>query len=867
MKQNHLFKRIVNFILVLTLLATAMVPTAAAQEVASIFPTGTPTLGDSRDPAAAEEVIKPTQATEPVETTEPVKNTEPEETTEPVKNTEPEKAAEPAKTTKPEEVTEPVKATEPVKTAEPEKATEPEETPKPEETTGPEEDTEPVETTEPEETTPPDSDDDFAPSLKDSLDIIMASNPEDADEPNFIMPKLPDSTYHKEFSYQNGVTLSGIFETHSLYFEVPEYWDCNYAYARIEFTLSQLIRGDIPASLTFMVNNIPIYTCRVDYDYGRDQIIYVSVPVELLQEGYNTFSITGYVRIYDEEGCIDDFSGANWVHISEKSFLDVGYELKPHNNWISYYPYPFMSTIDPNGENAQVVVSDAQDNSELAAALLLRADLAAETDLEDHIALTTVSGMRSAATVLVSLLKNLPEQYASLLSTEERTSIRMNAAAFVKFTEANGQPLLIITSNDENSLMEAAMMLVDESRVDQEDASSCWVLSNASQIIKEAASQNDLASGHYTMEGLTGGGLHFIGPFHRESIVYLPFSGGYVLAGSSKISLNFRYSENLNFDRSMITVYWGNLPVASKKLTKELAGGDSLSFVMPTDVIGTSATSIRIAFDLELPELFCTPRMEEMPWAYVTADSTLYLPLGVTGQLSFSLRPFPFEESSQFNDLLVVIPDSPSATELDTLGQIIAAYGESVTAYGDIAVQRCSQFRSSGNDVDKNIIVLGTWADNSLIQELNPRLSFPYNGSGSAFESNEELILSETYANRIAMMQLLPSEYATARSILVVGGVDDRTVGLVNSFLQKDKNVWKLAGDTVLLDGSDEVKSFTFQDVDRNITAPTLKDYLAENEQTVIFTVTATAAMLLLFLGCLLVLLRVYGRSKENRDK
>lgn len=819
MKENHLFKRIVNLTLVLTLLVAAMVPSAMAQEVPSIFPTGTPTLGDSRATTATEEVTQSTQATEPV------------------------KAAEPAETT------ESTTVTEPERTAMSEDATVPEETAAPEETAS------------------SDSDYKSAPSLEDSLNMIMASNPEDAEEPDFTMPGLPASTYHKEFSYQSDVTLSGIFETYSLYFETPEYWEYNYAYAQIEFTLSQLIQGDIPASLTFMVNNTPVYTCRVDYEYGRDQIIYVTIPLDLLQEGYNTFSITGYVRIYDEEGCIDDFSGANWVHISEDSFLDVGYELKPHNNLISGYPYPFMSTVDPDGENAQVVVSDALDNSELAAALLLRADLAAETELEDHITLTTISGMRSAGAVLVSLLKNLPEQYASLLSTEERTSIRMNAAALVKFTEADGYPLLIITSNDEGSLMEAAMMLVDESRVDQEDSSSCWVLSNASQKVKEAASGNDLAAGHYTMEDLTGGGLDFIGPFHRESIVYLPFSGGYVLANSSKISLNFRYSENLDFDRSMITVYWGSLPVASKKLTRELAGGDTLSFVMPADVIGTSATSIKIAFDLELPDLFCTPRMEEMPWAYVTADSSLYLPLGVTGQLSFTLRPFPFEESSEFNDLLVVIPDSPSAVELDTLGQIIAAYGESVTSYGDITVQRCSQFSASGNDVDKNIIVLGTWANNSLIRSLNSQLAFPYNDSGSAFESNEQLILSETYANRIAMMQLLPSSYAKSRSILVVGGVDDQTIELVGTFLQKDKNVWKLTGDTVLLDGSDEIKSFTFQDVDQNTPSPTLKDYLEENEQTVIFTVTATAAMLLLFLGCLLVLLRVYGRSKENHGK
>lgn len=701
---------------------------------------------------------------------------------------------------------------------------------------------------------------------EEAISTIMETNPEDADEPVTVMPTLPDADYTKKFTYGDDLTMSGIFETQTLYFQVEDYWEVVYGYARIEFTLSQLIEGDVPASLTIMVNNTPVYTCKLDYEAGRTQTTYAEIPLELITEGYNTFDLTGYVRVYDDDGCIDDFSDANWVNISEDSYVEIGYGLKDANELISYYPYPFISSVEPDGAHTQVAVSDAVQEDELAAALLLRADLSAETDDESNITLTTVGEMKTKGvqTVLVSLWDNLPESYRALLTKEEQESDRMDSDALVKFvTTSAGDPLMLIVSKNADCLMEAAMMLVDDDRVTQENVSSTWVSENASEKIKEASSQSDLAAGRYTIEGIVGSGLSFVGPFHQESTVYLPFSGGYVLASSSKITLKFRYSENLDFDRSLITVYWGSVPVASKKLTKDNAGGDELTFTMPTDVVGTSATSLVVAFDLELPELFCTPRMDEMPWAYVTGDSSLYLPLGVNGERSFSLRPFPFEESSMFNDLLVVIPDTPSAAELDTLGQVISAWGESITSYGNIAVRRAGNFTEE--DANYNIIVIGSYEDNSLIRTLNTELAFPYNENGTIFLGNEKLVLSENYADRIGILQLIESPYGEERSMLIVGGLDDKTISQLGEFLSKSDNLWKLEGDTALIDDEGEIKTFTFAENESTET-PTLKEFYEQNEEDILFTVAATSAMLLLLFACLLLLLRTYGRNKSKKS-
>lgn len=696
---------------------------------------------------------------------------------------------------------------------------------------------------------------------REALSEIMNSNPEDAEEPQYEKPDK-EAEYEKDFEYSEDIVLSGIFETNTYYFKVPDYWDTQYAYAQIEVELSQLIQ-DVPASLTFMVNDVPVTSFKMDYQNGKKQILYVEIPQEMLKEGYNTFDITGYVRIYDEEGCIDDFSGANWISISQNSYIRVGYELKDNEQKISAYPYPFMSSIDESGSSTYIAVSDKCTEEELKAALLLRADLGNETGQEDRISLVKESQLPSGEkkVILVSMLENLDETYRSVIEKETGEN-NLKEEAVVKLIEEDSSEMLLITSENKDCLEEAAVMLMDESRVSQEKDSIAFVKAGSAQLVKEASQSSDMVAGRYTLDALMDSGLSFIGPFHQKGDIYLPFSGGYVLADSGKIVLKFRYSKNLDFKRSMITVYWGDVPVASKKLTSDQADGDELSFTMPQDVVGTYAGKISIAFDLELPELFCTPRMDEMPWAYVTEESVFYLPVGAGRNYSLSQRPYPFEISSSFNHLLVVIPDEISDEELNTLGELIALYGEQLSPYGELDVKQAGNITEE--DYDHNIITIGTYSDNSFLKALNENLYFSYSEKGDSFESNEQLVLSENYAKDLVTLQLLYSPYAEGRAVLAAASLSDSTTEALGRFLREDENVWKLEKDTVLIDSDLDIKTFEFAQMQKEVKQPILKTMLEENKDAAVFTIVATAIMLLLLLTLILILIRIYLRQKKS---
>ena len=698
-------------------------------------------------------------------------------------------------------------------------------------------------------------------------DEVLHSNPGDAKTPLKEKPKFPDTTYVKEYQYQDDIVFKGVFDTNSYYFEVNDYWKIGYAYAQIEFSLSQLIQGeDVPASLTFSLNHYPIYSCKINYNEGRNQTVYVKIPVEELREGFNSLDITGYVRIFDEDGCIDDMSGANWIHIKKSSFIAVGYEAKDDLQRISYYPYPFMSSMDEFGENCVVAVPENPGDWELSAAMMMRADLADETDEEDHIQFVTYPQMslkQEDRVVFVSTLENLPEEYQKLLpQTMESLKDRVMVCSV---RDSKGRSVLLIVSEKEEVLMEAVMMLLDKTRVSQERSSVAYVSEGDAQFVMNSRAASELSADTYTVESLVGNGIHFVGPFHRTYNIMLSNSAGFVLADVGKIVLNFRYSENLNFDRSLITVYWEDTPIVSKKLTKEKAAGDSLTFSMPKDVIGTTASKITVAFDLELEELYCTKRIDDMPWAFITKDSGFQLPVGESSILSFDLVPYPILKATAYNQVLVVLPDQPTPMEYDLLGKIAGLYSDGITSYGELRVIKASEFDAS--DADYHMIVLGTYQDNTILKDINDKLSFQYEKNGSKFASNEHQILSEDYSKRIGIMQYTRSPYDKSKSLLCVSAVDEDGLNQINQYLIERENRWELTKDAVLIDSDGKIASYTCLKTNTSKATPNLKKFIHENKDSLIFTLVSTSAMFLMLLMIILFLSKVHKASAEKRKK
>lgn len=690
--------------------------------------------------------------------------------------------------------------------------------------------------------------------------------PEISGEPVREKPELPKAAYTTDVFYPQ-TTMQGIFANKELFFYIPAYWDTKYVYVELQYDASELIQSG-ESSLTFLINGTPMCSYRIAYADGNSQTCYVSIPLEQVNEGYNSLTISAYARLYGKDssqgGCADDFTNANWLSIADTSYIRCGYDVIDPENKISFYPYPFMSTTDDTGRGLTIAVSDQATSGELEAGMNLMADLSTETGKENRIQFCLLSDLKSTnptRTVIVSNYKNLPEEYKRKVEDSSNLATR----ASVTFTkDAFGYPLLIITSEKDSCLLEAAYMLMDENRVAQEKGSVAYVNDGSANVAINSTSLSKMAAGNYTIGDIAGSGLSFYGPFRQEQYVYLPFSEDYFLSDAGKMTLKFRYSENLDFSRSLISVFWGDIPIASKKLTKENAGGDELTFSMPADVVGTTAGAIRIAFDLEIPDMPCTPRMEEMPWAYVLDDSVLYLPASSGIVLTFDLKPSPFRTDGKFNDMMLVISDNPTTEELNLYAQVIGMYGEGVEPYGTFYVRRVSGFSES--DADYNIITAGTYTGNALIQKLKDELYFAFTEDGSSFLSNEQLILSDSYAKEIAIMQLLRSPFANNRGILVITAVEESALGNAEDLIRDNNKRFSLTKDCVIIDNALETSAFQFMLQRSDDAEPSLIGSLTHNKQSLLFTVVATSAMLMMLIAAIIVLVRIrmYHRKMDE---
>lgn len=253
-----------------------------------------------------------------------------------------------------------------------------------------------------------------------------------------------------------------------------------------------------------------------------------------------------------------------------------------------------------------------------------------------------------------------------------------------------------------------------------------------------------------------------------------------------------------------------------------------------------------------------------MPWAYVSEKSQFYLPVSSDFNLSFDAMPLPFRKDGKFNNVLLVISDRPTSSELDLYGQIVGMYGGGVEPYGAFYVKRAKEL--SDSDGDFNIITAGTYESNTYLKAINDKLYFSYSSGGKGFESNEQLILSGSYSENIAILQLLESPYSSGRAVLALTGATQETLNYAQEIMRDEKLRYSLSKDCVIIDEDLEARSFRFLTDAQRGEVPTLAQTLDQNKQSVLFTIVATSVMLMLLIAVIIILLRIKMYHKKRDE-
>ncbi len=669
-----------------------------------------------------------------------------------------------------------------------------------------------------------------------------------------VLQKDSSLTYETLFTGTD-VSLSGS-SSQQQFFKVMDYWNVDELSINLHFQISQ-ITEDQNSSVTLSLNGSPFYTFRPSVQNNGEQQLTVTAPKGFLKEGSNTLTIQGYLRTarVDNQICSVDNSPDNWLHLFNTSNIVVRYTPKALSGGISDFSERFSGIDTLTDNHSLLAVPDKSSAVELEAATYALSGLASNNTLSDRtIPLLPYRGdtvKAKEAVVLMAMYDHVPAPLKALLSTTED----LGTHALIQLVNKDTQPTLVVTSKDESLLIKAGRLLGNRDLIEQ-ISSDLLVIDDATEVATPAFSLSSDITFTETGDKLTG-------PNHQEQTYFVSLPSNRSIADSGKISLDFRYAENLDFGRSLVTVSVNGTPIGSKKLTQELANGDTLNFSIPENLNVSGNFSVNVAFDLELPSAICTPNTEQMPWAYISKDSGLHLNTKDRTDLLFNNYPYPFLRDEVYNHVAVVLPEEMDDYSYQSLSNVFNLLGQYASGNtGDVHFYTDTVI--ADNLKNNNIIAIGTYKNNKVIRDNNDKLYFQYNSEGTTFHSNEKMSIEEQYGAQIGTLQLIDSPYENGHGLLAVTGVSSEEYYLASKLIASEGNKWKVYGDGVVTDKDGNINAYRFKTA-----SGAAKDSVVQkivDRSDVLTFVVAIVLVLAMVILSLLLLLRKHMKKRGDKE-
>lgn len=614
-----------------------------------------------------------------------------------------------------------------------------------------------------------------------------------------------NETYISKIDLNSNITFHGVFDSYRWIFNTKSKEGIERATLNLEIELTDVLADKVKIYLTFSLNGSQFYSMEINKRNGEPETITINLPGYLLKDGSNEVKVEGYLRCSDEP-CTDDYNTANWLVLGGKSNIELVEKAKVYGNKIIEFPYGLSESYDSNNK---IIIPDKYTDGELSSALKFQT-LLGGINGNGEIVKWSDRGDLSKSNVIFIGSKEEGESNLPIISNDIK-DLTLDNEAYIgvnnsPFSTRSDLKLISIISNSETELESAIKFLMNKDIYGQVSSSSTFVNSNLDldkeiKPISSIITLDELGISEMKVEGL----------FRKEVKIGYALPKNKKLSPGDKLELNLRYSENLDFDRSLFTVYINDTPIGSKKLEREKANNDNISIVIPKDVLNTSYLEIKLAYDLNLKGVECEKNQHEQPWGLVTGDSYIQINSRNTNEFYFNNYPAPFVQDWDINDTMFIIPDNLPSKDLTALGNMANLMGKGMRYnLGKIGAVSIGNLKDEHKD--NNIIVYGTPNSNKLIKELNNSLWFKYDKDWSKFLSNEKLYLMDDYAKNIATFQLDYSIYSSGKFMLVLTSPNEELLTKSLVYLGKETEVYKLYGDGAVIDIDGNVRNFKYKE-------------------------------------------------------
>lgn len=584
--------------------------------------------------------------------------------------------------------------------------------------------------------------------------------------------KEKNLTRSYEVSWEKDVTLKGLFDSTSLYVQAGK-WKVKEALLELHMGASQLLNTDV-SYISINLDGVPVETLQFSEKKEGRSTFAISLPTEILsREGGHSVSVEAYLRGQTTDACVDDSSVSAWLNLFSDSKVKLEYEPLLVCDDIAGFYEKFVSLEALEEEESMAVTGKGASDEALTALVRILSGFGNTAAGNCENIRTGIiekeQDMKQAGYFLyVDRFDNLPEFIIKQMTEQQKQYAQ--SSAVICLQDYGAANVLLVTGNQEKALKNAGCLL-----------SNPELISSLTGVREKSIEGEDYRTASYERGEyipLTQYGAQVKGSFEQSLVFTVDSPAGKKLADSAQISLDFGYSANIDFDKSLLTVYINEIPVGSRALTEEGADRTEEIFDIPKDIDTEGTFTVETQFMLYPKGDWCELTPEEIPWAYVAESSMLKWPLTDSEDIFFEYYPFPFVRSGEFSELKILLPKKWNETDFNTMTGIMLTMGKWLKSNGgEMEVLSILQTEDFSN---ANIISIG----NTAVNQLNIEKMQVKEGWGSA--------------------ALAVSPYAdTLHAVLTVSGKDDQ--GMKNSlaFLGRSSELWKVKGDLFHTDGKE----------------------------------------------------------------
>lgn len=665
-------------------------------------------------------------------------------------------------------------------------------------------------------------------------------------------------TYVHDTAFSQVHNLSGVFSSFTEYFYSGE-WDVHGAVLNLCYAVTPLAMLDV-SDITLSLNGQRFLSFRPAEADGKTQYSTIELPTEAITEGINSLTIEAYLRTNESEPCVDDVSTASWLTVFNDSTVSLSYTPIAECYDIASLYEQFTSIDALENEQSCVYIPSSATDACLTAAAYVLSGISSNAQLSyENIKLCATDRMNdiygSKYAIYVTDTASMISSVKSLLSASQLDAAKDYAVlAYVR--PQSGCNVLVLFSDNIEALKTGGRLFGNKIYMSQlSTVSKAISATDNISIAKETSDSREIP--------LSTTGAYLKGPFRQSTDFFINNSVDRLTEAGSEIHLAMRYAQNLNFDRSLVTVYINDTPIGSKKLELESASDDIAVFTIPNNLNLVGNFSIRVAFDLEIPDLWCTIRQEEMPWAYVTNESFLKVNTQDIPYLIFEYYPAPFISDGRMNEVEMILPVIPSTNDIEAMRGVMITLGRSLSN-NDGHINVC-RYSSMGDLTDKNVIAIGKLSDNPIAQQINDRLFFKFSPKGTTILSNEKLLIEPNYGATLGSGQLLYSPYSEDRhALLLVSGVTDSGVLNAASYLSNTRSLWEISGDGYVTDG-EKVQFYRFKE--DNSKTQTLSERLDQQEDALLLLLLCGGVLLILVIALTVIVVKYRKAQKYAKAK